>query len=133
MIHITGYTLEPAFVRCGWTQLRQGALWLPSPHPCCDLLLLGPDGIGIDRRGGELGVAEPFLHQLKRDAYAHRLHAKAVAQPFGRGLRAREAGALHHGRHPAPGPQRRCAPLGTRLEGAQIVSEVEGIDHRIDD
>lgn len=27
-----------------------------------NLLLLGPDGIGIDRRGGELGMTEPLLH-----------------------------------------------------------------------
>ncbi len=35
-----------------------------------NVLFLGPDGIGIDGGGGELGMAKPFLHQVERDAGA---------------------------------------------------------------
>jgi hypothetical protein len=39
-----------------------------SPHPRRDALLLLADGIGVDRCGGELGVSQPLLHQVQRDA-----------------------------------------------------------------
>jgi len=32
-----------------------------TPHPARNVLFLGTDGIGVDGRGGELGVAQPFL------------------------------------------------------------------------
>ena len=32
-----------------------------------ELMFLGPYGVGIDRRGGKLGMAEPLLHQIEGD------------------------------------------------------------------
>ena len=39
-----------------------------SPHTRGDALLLFADRVGVDRRGGELGVAQPFLHQVQWNA-----------------------------------------------------------------
>src|SRR3954451_13703502 len=83
-----------------------------SPHAGGDALLLLADGVGVDRRGGELGVAEPLLHHVEGDALADGLHAEAVPQALGAGVRAgRDAGggddllnAAEAG-HAAPGPE----------------------------
>ena len=56
------------------------------PHPASNIRFLSPDGIGIDGGGGELGVAEPFLHQVERDAGRDGGDAEAMAQPLGRVL-----------------------------------------------
>ena len=39
-----------------------------SPHARGDALLLLADRISVDRCGGELGVAQPLLHQVQRNA-----------------------------------------------------------------
>lgn len=51
------------------------------PKPTCGVRcpFLGADGIGVDGRCGELGVAEPFLHQVKRDAGEDGGHPEIVA------------------------------------------------------
>jgi len=54
-----------------------------SPHPRGDALFLFADGIGVDCRGGELGVAQPPLHQVQRNAGGDRGDAEAVPQPLG--------------------------------------------------
>ncbi len=54
-----------------------------SPHPRGDALLLLAHGVGVDRRGGELGMPQPFLQHVERDAPANRLHAEAVPQALG--------------------------------------------------
>src|SRR6478752_8840536 len=66
--------------------LERVILRAPSPHARSDALLFLADRVGIDRRGGELGVAEPLLHQVQRDAGRDRGDAEAVAQPLGRGV-----------------------------------------------
>jgi len=48
------------------------------PHSAGDILLLGADGIGVDGRGGELRVPEPFLHQVERDTGGDGGHPKTV-------------------------------------------------------
>lgn len=53
-----------------------------GPHPSGDVLFLRPDGIGVDRRGRELGVAEPLLHQAERDPGGDRGDAEPMPQPF---------------------------------------------------
>jgi hypothetical protein len=37
------------------------------PHSAGEVLFLGTDCIGVDGSGGELGVAEPFLHEVEGD------------------------------------------------------------------
>jgi putative SOS response-associated peptidase YedK len=59
--------------------------------------IFGTDGVGVDGGGGELGVAEPFLHQVEGDPRTHGCHAEAVPQPLGRGVRPVEPGFLHDG------------------------------------
>ncbi len=48
---------------CGWTRIDADY----PPHPPGDLLLLGANGVGVDGGRDELGVAEPFLHQVEGD------------------------------------------------------------------
>src|SRR3712207_2557098 len=59
-----------------------------SPHARGDALLLLADSVRVDRRGGELGVAEPLLDHVQRNAAAGGLHAKTVPQALGAGVRA---------------------------------------------
>jgi hypothetical protein len=40
-----------------------------TPHPAGDVLFLGADGVGIDGRGGKLGVAQPLLHQVNGNPF----------------------------------------------------------------
>src|ERR671917_1368830 len=58
-----------------------------SPHARGDALLLLADRVGVDRSRGELGVAEPLLHHVQRDAPGDGLHAEAVPQALGAGVR----------------------------------------------
>ena len=51
------------------------------PHSCGDRLLLCTHGIGIDGFGAELGMAEPLLHHVERNASVNGRDAEAVAQP----------------------------------------------------
>src|ERR1700722_18236938 len=114
---------------------RRHSAWPSSPHPARDILFLGADGIGIDGGGGELGVAEPFLHQVERDAGGDGGHAETVAQPLGRGLWAIEVGRRHDGVHGAPtgharpGPQAHPAALATTgVQLADTVHQVECVE-----
>ena len=50
----------------------------PGEYP-----FLGTDGVGIGGGGGEVGMAEPFLHQVERDAGRDRRHPEVMPQPFG--------------------------------------------------
>ena len=50
-----------------------------SPHAAGDGSLLGAHGVGVDGGGGELGVPEPLLHQVERDARRDRRHPEAMA------------------------------------------------------
>lgn len=78
-------------------------------------------------------MVESILLRVQRNTYIHRLHAEALTQPPGCGLRALEAGTLHRdgypapGRHSAPRLQRRGARLSVRLvEGVSTVYELGG-------
>lgn len=71
-------------------------------HPRCNRLFLGTDGIGIDGRGEELGVAQPFLHHVEWYAGIEGLHAEAMAQALRRGLRTLQAGICHDDLHMPP-------------------------------
>ena len=91
---------------------------------------LGACGIGIDGGGGELGVAEPFLDEVARDAGGDGGHAEAVAQSLGRGLRAIEAGGLHDGVHGAPAGHPRpkpADPTAFATTGVQLADAVHEV------
>ena len=70
-------------------------------------------GVGIDRRGGELRMAKPALHEIEGDALFDAGHAETVPQPLGAGLRACDARPFHHfddariGGFQAPRPEMR--------------------------
>ena len=72
------------------------------PYPAGDIFFLGADGIGVDGGSGELGVSEPLLHQVERDAGGDGGHPEAVPQPLGRGVRPVEPGGLHDRVHGPP-------------------------------
>ena len=73
-----------------------------------------PYGVGIDGRRGELGMAEPALHQVERNPFLDTGHAKAMPQPFGARLGTGDARPCHHlddarvGGFQAPGPALRA-------------------------
>ena len=48
------------------------------PHPRGDVALLGSDCIRIDRGGGELGMPEPALQEVQRDAGLDGRHPKPM-------------------------------------------------------
>src|SRR4051794_31221474 len=76
-------SLTQGAVSCRWqveTMTMAGASPL-RPHPASDVFLLGADRVGVDRGGGELGVAEPFLHEVERDAGGDGGDPKPVAEP----------------------------------------------------
>jgi len=77
-----------------------------SPHALCHDLLFPADDIGIDGRGGDVGVPEPFLDERQRDAGEHRVDPERMTQPFGGRCRNRKSGLAHHGldHHPGPSP-----------------------------
>ena len=54
-----------------------------SPHAPSDIFFVGSDSVGVDDRGGELGVTEPFLHQVQGDAGRHSRHPKTMPEPLG--------------------------------------------------
>jgi hypothetical protein len=71
----------------GWVNLSLSqhdiVEWLKSTHsfmshPRCNVLLFLPHGIGIDSRGGQLSVTNPFLLHVESDALANSRHTKAV-------------------------------------------------------
>jgi hypothetical protein len=91
-------------------------------------------GIGIDG-GGELGGAEPFLHQVEPDAGEDGGHPEAVPQSLGRGLRPVEIGRCHDGvdgtpaGHARPGPQAHPSALAAAgVQFADSVHQVERIE-----
>ena len=122
------------------------------PHPSSDIVFLGAYGINVDGGGGELGVPQPFLHQVERDAGGDGGHAEAMAQPLGRGVRPIKPGASHDrmdrasAGHPAPQPQTLATPCAgiapasaggtlassalaaTRLQLADVVRHVERVE-----
>ena len=53
------------------------------PHPGGDALLLGSEGVGIDCRHLEAGVAHPLAEHVERNATADGVDAVAVAQTLG--------------------------------------------------
>ena len=54
------------------------AAWGSASHPVRDGLLFGADGVGIDRRGAELGVTGSLLHHVERDPGIDGGYPKAV-------------------------------------------------------
>jgi hypothetical protein len=72
--------------------LRRSCRSIASPHPGRDALLLLAHGIGIDRRGGELGMPQPSLDEIERKAGGHGRHPEAVPQAFGAGVRTVQPG-----------------------------------------
>ena len=67
--------------------------------------------VGIDGRRGELGMAQPALHQVQGDPFFDTGDTKAMPQPFGARLGAGNPGACHDlddagvGRFQAPRPE----------------------------
>lgn len=66
-----------------------------SPHALRDRAFLGPDGIAVDGRDGDVGVSEPFLEQVEGHAGLQGVNAKTMSQPFGGGLAAPDMTARH--------------------------------------
>ena len=56
------------------------------PHPRRDVPFLLAHGFGINRRGGKLGVSQPVLHEVKRNAGLHRHHPEPMPQPLRAGM-----------------------------------------------
>ena len=69
------------------------------PHPSCDIVLFCPDCIRIDCGGGELGVPEPALQQIKRDAGLDRRYSESAPQPRRGCLRPLDASEVHNREH----------------------------------
>ena len=100
-----------------------------------DIFFFGGGGVGIDGGGGELGVTEPFLEEVEGDSGGDGGDAEAVAEAFGGGVGAGEAGGLHDGvdgapsGHARPGPEAEAAPLAAAgLVFADAVHQVEGVE-----
>lgn len=99
------------------------AILASAPHAPGDVLLLGADRVGVDGSGGKLGVIEPSLHQVERDAGGGGGHPEALPQSLGRGVRPVKPGApmtactarqpvirdQGHNRTPRPRPRSPCS------------------------
>src|SRR5882672_8282583 len=102
-----------------------------GPEAGRNLPLLFADRVGIDRRGRELGMAEPALHEIQGDPFFDTGDTKPVPQPFGARLGARNASTRHDldnaggGRFQAPRPEMR--PGGAVGEA---VDQIEGSEER---
>ena len=68
------------------------------------------DHIAINRCRPQRGVAEPALHQVRRDIGLEGIHAEAVPQSLGRGVRAGDIGRRHDHLDPPPGGRAAPAP-----------------------
>ncbi len=78
--HERGTTSAKSFLG---RHIDQGSRRTRSPHTSGDLALLGSDGIGVDRRCRDVGVAQPTLNQVQWYTGAQRVHTKAWRKPFG--------------------------------------------------
>jgi hypothetical protein len=90
------------------------------------------NGVGINGSRAELGMAEPFLHQVERDAGGDGGYPETVPQPFGRGRHTLQPGGLHHCMHrpptghPRPRPEPRTTPFAAPC--VQLADAADNLD-----
>src|SRR5262245_1623107 len=102
---------------------------MSGPEAGRDMTLLFPDRVRVDRRRRELRMAQPALHEVKRNALFNTSDAKAMPQPFGTRLGARDPGPCHDlddagvGRFQAPPPEMR--PGGAVAEAMHQIKGIE--------
>jgi hypothetical protein len=81
-------------------------------------------------------VAQPFLHQVERDAGANGRHTKPVPQTLRRGMRAVQPGRFHHGvdgapaGHPVPGPERTATTFARRYCTSRMPCTMSSVSRR---
>jgi hypothetical protein len=61
---------------CPWCGV---VLCLPTPHPCRNGMFFLTHRIRINGGRRELGMSQPLLHEIERDAGRHCRHAKPMA------------------------------------------------------
>src|SRR5262245_39650881 len=85
--------------------------------------------VGIDSRGGELCMAEPALYEVERNALFDTGDAKAMPQPFGTRLGARDAGPCHDlndaGVRGFQTPRPELRPGGTVAEAMHQIERIQ--------
>ena len=130
-----------------WSDLPEGSYWCPRhycmivafillrPHPRGNVLLFLADGIGVDRRGGELGVSHPLRQHVQRNSLHSGIDAKPVAQALGAAMRRVGDTRLdHHALDDLPdsyagqGPDRSLGTFGRPLSLSDAVRGVQGIE-----
>jgi hypothetical protein len=86
--------------------------FLVLPHPCRDIALFLPQGVGIDRRHFQAGMAHPLGEHVERHPFGDRVHPEAVAQALGALVgavgdpcRLQDLLDAQEGRGASPGPQ----------------------------
>jgi len=91
-----GHDLHPVKAECVclWFDLCQ--MHALPPHPGSDILFFLAHGIGVDRRGAELGVPHPLLQHVQRDAIHCGVDPEAVAQTLGTTVRCIRYRSLDH-------------------------------------
>jgi len=67
-----------------------------SPEACRNVAFLLPHGISINRRGRELGMAQPALHEIERNPLFNTGDAKPMPESFGGRLRTGDASRRYH-------------------------------------
>ncbi len=105
--HLPGHTVSET---CPGAQMST-AQWERSflsrrcsrPHPRRDVSFLRPDGVRVDRGGGELRVSQPSLQQIQRYPGLDRRNPEPVPQALRCRLRPLDPGGLHHGDDVLPG------------------------------
>ena len=138
----TGHDLdpvEPVQVGVGFGADQMHGL---PPHPGGDVLLFLAHGIGINRRGAELGMAHPLLEHVQWNAVHRGVDAEPVAQTLWASVRRVRYPGLGHNRlddlpdpDPAERPDQCTGLLAGRLglpdavRGVQRVQEVRRHRH----
>lgn len=100
-------------------------------------MLFLSNGIGIDRRGAELGVTHPFLEHVQWDTVHRGIDPEAMTQAFRAAMRGVRNARLDHDRlddlpdaHPAERPDRRaglpagCLGFTDTMRGVERVQDI---------
>lgn len=105
------------------------------PHPCCNILLFLADGIGVDRCGGELRMAHPFLDHVQGYSVNCGVDPEPVSKAFRRpvggiGNACGDHDPFHDlpDAHAAQRPDGRCRLLSGALRFANTVGCVQGVE-----
>src|ERR1700733_7979625 len=107
---------SPCSLRFRWPDLSQ-------PHPLRELFFFGPGCVGVNRRGGKPGMAQPLLSHVEGNVRRDGLDAETVPKTLGRGVPSGDAGDLHHFRHAPPGRRARPCPQPDALVPAALARQ----------